>query len=274
MYIKKFLLSFFIYFMVVNVAFAKPNKPLTTDTRIRTLVFNENEVFKLNTRYGYQANIEFGKEEEINTISIGDPIPFNIIPDVDRIFIKPKQNGMKTNMTVVTNKRTYQIELSSETADDNDIMYVMRFYYPDEQYVDSGLSAGALKNPLPSAPPLPTAIRPFSGISSGNETNIEVDSMNLDKTHKDFNYKYSISGPENLSPSKIFDNGENTFIKITDNSEDEPKIYEVKENGKEQPLEFTKIGSFYAIEGVKKKLSIRWNEESNEDVICVFNEKI
>ena len=35
-------------------------QPITTDSRIKTLVFNANEVFNITTHYGYQSNIEFG----------------------------------------------------------------------------------------------------------------------------------------------------------------------------------------------------------------------
>ncbi|MFN5351432.1 MAG: TrbG/VirB9 family P-type conjugative transfer protein [Alphaproteobacteria bacterium] len=267
---SKYLAVFLTILFLSFNARAELNRPLTTDSRIRTLVFNENEVFKLNTRYGYQANIEFGKEEEITTISIGDPIPFNIIPDTNRIFIKAKQNGMKTNITVLTNKRTYQIELSSENAEEKDLIYVMRFFYPDEDYVDKGLKSGSgFQNPI--TPAIPTGLRPFnpSGVSSGNEASIEVASLDLDKVQKNFNYKYSISGPKNLSPKKVFDDGVNTFIKI---SGKEPKFYEVNEKGFEKSVEHTKIGSFYTLPGVKDKLSLRWNGADNSQVICIFND--
>ena len=39
--------------------------PTTTDSRIRTLVYNPNEVYQLKFHYGYQSFIEFAEDEEI-----------------------------------------------------------------------------------------------------------------------------------------------------------------------------------------------------------------
>ncbi len=108
--------------------------PIVTDSRIRTYVYNENEVFKLITDYGYQSNIEFGEEEQIHTISMGDVSGFKVQPAGNRIFIRALQSDKHTNMTVITTERVYQFELSSAVESDADIIYVMRFYYPEEDF--------------------------------------------------------------------------------------------------------------------------------------------
>src|SRR5690606_34865584 len=38
--------------------------PITTDSRIKTLVYNANEVYQLKFHYGYQSFIEFSNDEE------------------------------------------------------------------------------------------------------------------------------------------------------------------------------------------------------------------
>ncbi|MDJ1407606.1 MAG: hypothetical protein MRQ13_04430 [Candidatus Midichloria sp.] len=45
------------------------DKPIATDSRIRTFVYSQNEVFGIVVHYGYQTNIEFADGEEIQTIS-------------------------------------------------------------------------------------------------------------------------------------------------------------------------------------------------------------
>jgi type IV secretion system protein VirB9 len=112
------------------------DEPITTDNRVKTYVYNENEVFPLVIFYGYQTSIEFAKGEEISTISMGDSYSWSMTPVGRRLFVKPLEENMHTNMTIITNKRAYQFDLFSKKIDgefNNDLVYVMRFYYPEEK---------------------------------------------------------------------------------------------------------------------------------------------
>lgn len=106
------------------------------DSRVRTVVYSENGVFRLITEFGYQSNIEFEKDEQIQTLSVGNPVFFKITPSGNRLFVKALQGDRHTNMTVVTNKRAYQFEISSIVESDADVVYVMRFYYPESDAED------------------------------------------------------------------------------------------------------------------------------------------
>ncbi len=108
-------------------------EPLTTDSRIKTYVYSPNEVFLLVLHYGFQSHIEFGKNESIETITLGDSFAWKITPLDNRLFIKPMERNIRTNMTIITNKKTYQFDLVSkelESGDEKDLVYVVRFQYP------------------------------------------------------------------------------------------------------------------------------------------------
>ncbi|MEM6339129.1 MAG: TrbG/VirB9 family P-type conjugative transfer protein [Pseudomonadota bacterium] len=108
-------------------------EPLTTDSRIKTYVYSPNEVFLLVLHYGFQSHIEFGKNETIETITLGDSFAWKITPLDNRLFIKPMERNIRTNMTIITNKKTYQFDLVSkelESGDEKDLVYVVRFQYP------------------------------------------------------------------------------------------------------------------------------------------------
>ncbi len=109
-----------------------------SDARIRTFIYGENDVFKVSTTYGYQTVIELDPKEKIQTISIGNPNIFKIIPSGTRLFIKTMENDQTTNMTVITDKRSYQFELTSALQDPQDMMYVVKFAFTD--YMDNGTS--------------------------------------------------------------------------------------------------------------------------------------
>jgi len=106
---------------------------ITTDSRIKTYIYNPNEVYLLVVHYGFQSQIEFSKGEEVKTISLGDSYAWKITPLENRLFIKPMEKNIRTNMTILTNKRSYQFDIVAkelDVEDDKDLVYVVRFYYP------------------------------------------------------------------------------------------------------------------------------------------------
>ena len=107
--------------------------PLTTDNRIQTYVYSPNEVYLLVLHFGFQSSIEFAKNESIETITVGDSYAWKITPLDNRLFIKPLERNIRTNMTIITNRRTYQFDIVAkdlEDGDEKDLVYVMRFQYP------------------------------------------------------------------------------------------------------------------------------------------------
>ena len=106
---------------------------LTTDSRIKKYIYSTNEVFLLVLHYGFQSHVEFGKNETIETITLGDAFAWKITPLNNRLFIKPMECNIQTNMTIITNKRTYQFDLVAkelENGSEKDLVYVVRFQYP------------------------------------------------------------------------------------------------------------------------------------------------
>ncbi len=106
---------------------------LTTDSRIKTYVYSPNEVYLLVLHYGFQSHIEFAKSETITTITVGDSFAWKFTPLGNKLFIKPLEKNIRTNMTIITNKRTYQFDIVAKElieGEDKDLVYVVRFQYP------------------------------------------------------------------------------------------------------------------------------------------------
>src|SRR5574343_413717 len=108
-----------------DVKMYDPDAIVSLDSRIKTFLYNENEIFSLKFRIGYHSIIQFSGEEEIEVISVGDPYPWKMTPIDKKLFIEPIEPGVKTNMTVITNKRMYLFEIESDvtnSSDDADII--------------------------------------------------------------------------------------------------------------------------------------------------------
>lgn len=140
------------------------------DKRIRTFVYNPDKIYVLRARYGYQSNIEFSPTEEIQTISVGDRSLWQIVPAGHRLFVRPMDENMTTNMTVITNRRSYQFDLKAGAADDksHNIIYVARFLYPNQNRAPASPAYGFAAAPSyappayapPAAPPQGAAFAP------------------------------------------------------------------------------------------------------------------
>lgn len=220
--------------------------PVATDSRIRTFVYGENEVFKVVAEYGYQSNVEFSEKELIKTISVGDPVAFRVTPAGNRLFIKAMEEGKHTNMTVVTTKHAYQFDLFSTVKDDKDLVYVARFFYPDEDF---------------DAPPQNQPVT--AGGGAGSFTSKEVLKQN-------YNFNYSLTGPGHLAPLRVFDDGQYTFFKFAQGEENIPRIYEVSFDGSETPLVTRRDGEYVIVERILPRLSLR----HGPDVVCVYNDSL
>jgi len=236
-------------FTFLNVSAGAVN-PVATDSRIRTFVYGENEVFNVLTSYGYQSSIELAEGEKIVTLSIGNPVAFKITPSGNRLFIKTMQNDSVTNMTVITNMRTYYFELSSKIEEGQDLVYVMRFYYPEDDFDKVKFDNGAIKS---------VAIDDI-----GSSTPL-ASKPSLDDN---MNYNYSMTGPESVSPLKIFDDGHATYFKFP--GDVSPTIFGVAPDGKELPVPAKRSGEYIVVDGVTARISLRLGKE----VVCVFNENL
>lgn len=133
MTIARFLFVIFILLSAQASLAYDDDVPLTTDNRIKTYIYSPNEVYLLVLHHGFQSSIEFGKNESIETITLGDAYAWKITPLGNRLFIKPMEKNIRTNMTIITSRRTYQFDIVAkelESGEEKDLVYVMRFHYP------------------------------------------------------------------------------------------------------------------------------------------------
>ena len=133
MIVVRILLTILLIFACSNKIALGDDSALTTDSRIKTYFYSPNDVYLLVLHYGFQSHIEFGKGETIETITLGDSYAWKITPLGNRLFIKPMERDIRTNMTIITDKRTYQFDIVAkelEDGDEKDLVYVIRFQYP------------------------------------------------------------------------------------------------------------------------------------------------
>lgn len=137
MIIARIILCLFLMFGTICGANAfEEDLPITRDTRIKTYVYNPSEVYLLVLHHGFQSHIEFAQGETVETISLGDAYSWKITPLGHRLFIRPLEKNIRTNMTIITNRRAYQFDIVSkelEEGEEGDLVYQIKFYYPKKK---------------------------------------------------------------------------------------------------------------------------------------------
>ena len=249
-----------IFFVFSKFSYAEKIRdiPVSVDSRIKTLVYNQNEIYTLNLKIGFQSIIEFSNDETIEVISIGEPYPWKLTPIERRLFIKPLQVGVRTNLTIITNKRVYLFDLQSDSTsstDDFDVIHVVRFFYPQipldqSQYsLDNYLShkEGKTVNSV-------SRTRGLEGEAIG-DTSLSAAGNGQERIAINLNYSF-IGEFNDVTPIEIFDDRKDTFFRFQ-NQDMRPKIYTISKIGRKKLLMQKKVGDFIVVSGVHTKFFVK-----------------
>lgn len=105
-----------------------------TDSRIRTAMYNANEVYRLSGFVGYHVDLEFESDESFVGISAGDPEALTYSAHDNVLTLRPKAATAQMNLTVTTTKRRYYFDYTIYSRIPNrfgdEVMYAVRFSYP------------------------------------------------------------------------------------------------------------------------------------------------
>lgn len=266
------------------------------DSRVRVVDYNPLDVVKITTYYGVSTHVQFDKSETIKEVAIGDEAAWNVVPRTSHFYVKPKLKKADTNMTVVTDKRTYHFSLfvaKRSVKDDSawrdpNLMYGLTFRYPEEeakkllaQAMEAEQRAKeeekkarkqAIKQKLVNGTRLdrgdPEAggydpETPQAAQESKRQRNIypgETPDEDID------NFDYWVAGSELISPTGARDDGRFTYL-LFSNNRDMPAVYLVDEAGKESLINTHVEGNTIVVHLVVPKLVLR----RGEAVACVLN---
>lgn len=270
-------ISGLIVVMLVSVALSTPAAAAVegADGRIKTMVYSNDEVYTVLAKYGFNTTIEISTREKIEAISVGDSVGWQISTVKNRIFIKPLIRNATTNLSIITNKRSYQIELivSSGQVKNVSHAYVVKFFYPDEQgsYVQPEPKGAGYAPPPPMAP-APAPIMPEPVAPSGSAPMAGLPSLG-GLGIQAYNFNYTLTGPDALSPVKIFDDGNSTYFEYPAPLSSVPQVAVVLADGSESIVSVRTEGSKYVVNSVAAKFVIR-NYSNPNELVCIFNESM
>lgn len=104
------------------------------DSRIQSILWAPDQVFRIRAAPGYQVTLQFAPDERIENVAVGDSAAWQVSANNrgDLLFIKPTRDGVTSNLTVATDVRIYLFELAPLAGDGADLAYLVRFEFPAE----------------------------------------------------------------------------------------------------------------------------------------------
>ncbi|MES1202255.1 MAG: TrbG/VirB9 family P-type conjugative transfer protein [Pseudomonadota bacterium] len=197
------------------------------DSRIRYVTYDPNEVVDLAAHIGYQLMIEFGENEHIENVSIGDSVSWQITPNraANLLFVKPTEAGASTNMTVVTNLRRYSFQMTAFAPGRalDRVTYDLRFNFPPPPPEATPAAAEAPATPAP------------------------------------INLSYSFTGSRELEPTRVYDDGRFTYFQFAEGA-DAPAIFVIGPDGGEELVNQQVRDGYTVVDRVAEHFVLRYGK--------------
>jgi type IV secretion system protein VirB9 len=201
------------------------------DARVRTAVYNPDQVYKLYGFVGYAVELIFDDGERFAGTGGGDLESVTVDAHGSSVLLKPRAAIVSTNLVVFTDRRAYRFDYTVAARAPNrltdEVMYAVRFTYPPVRTASAEDPQARVERDLAAA----DAARPR-------------------------NRDYWYCGNRSLQPVATSDDGVHTRITFGDRSEI-PAIFVRNEDGSESLLNFSMDAGDVVIHRVASRFVLR-----------------
>ena len=189
----------------------------------------------LTTKKMMYSKVILQEGEKIMSAAAGDTTRWNILPSyigdattfTPVVLIKPFMGGLETSLSIITDRRDYDITIQS--VDAGDYMTRIGFYYPQE-------AADAINVGLPP-----------DKIADGQSLKPQIDVEHI-------KYDYHVRGDRHLSwyPSSVFEDGNKVFIRMSDQVDhaELPVFMVIDRGGQAEVVNYRYYKPYYVIDTI------------------------
>ena len=212
-------------------------QPMPMESRVVVYPYEPNNTYTVLARPGAMTTITFGEDEELTGFALGDTIRWKAEEAGRHIFIKPMVNGLFTTAALVTNKRTYLLNLRS--SPEEGIWYqAVHWEYPQLMMMKRAEQKKAAEEQKKEA-----------------ERQETQRLGTLDDPTK-LNFGYSIDGDERVKPKQVFDDGRFTWMRLAGGNAEMPVVM-LDNDGKLELMNYTVKGDFIIVQQTFDKAVLR-----------------
>ena len=183
----------------------------------------------IHIQAGFLCDIALQSGEKIHDVFISDSARWKVStgwsgPDVAHVVVKPTQAGLRTALTILTDRRSYHIDLVSTHTRGEEFV---SFYYPLTAAERRAKLAAERK---PAVPP-------------------QYACAGLDSS-------YAASGAKSLWPTSVCNDGKQTYVNMPELRGDLPIVKAIGAEGKDARVNYTfdNVHNEYAVEGTPDRV--------------------
>lgn len=123
--------------------------PTTGDAHIQSVAYDPQEVVVLHVAPGFATTVIFSPDERIETVTVGETSGWQVQVNkrADQLVVKPLGNPSGTNLTVISDQRTYNFLLTTLAPDFGVSPYLVRFTYSGASPPDTEESKSEAASP-------------------------------------------------------------------------------------------------------------------------------
>lgn len=208
--------------------------------------FEPNKLYQVYTAPLRVTDIVLEPSEKITALSGGDTIRWEVtqtgsgsgIDSKSHVLVKPRQSDLKTNLIILTDRRTYHLEIHSSANDA--YMASLSWNYPRPLVVFEQTEAEPSSNPMDGLKP---------------------ETLN-------FNYHFVTDRKPSWMPVRAFDDGQKTYVQFDPSrqSRDAPGLFVLSNTGKSEIANYRSSGDYYIIDRLVDIVELRLGTEDPEIV--------
>jgi type IV secretion system protein VirB9 len=193
--------------------------------------YRTDAVYRLRGYVGYQIDITFAPGERFLGVGVGDAKGVTFAANGNHLFLKPRAAHVATDITVLTNRRTYLFDYEVEPRPPDptgaDVIYALRFEYP----------------------------RVSIQVVSHERQRIDTD-LAAARDTRQRNYDYWYCGEPSLKPKAAWDDGVQTTLVFGAHTE-LPAIFAASVDGGESLVNFDVQAGRIVVQRVAPRLIVR-----------------
>lgn len=219
--------------LTLSVAAKTKPVPSASDPHFQRAPF-VHDVFEIVVRPGRYAEIELSPGETDIRFSMGDREAWIVKTDKNTFAFKPKAKFADTNLKIwsANSKRVYWFNIVMATSKNENELWHLSFDYPPDP--PKPVLEQRPAEPSPEVVAIQLAAREHEDIERSLGGGDSVHAMEpVDPIQERLvNGNYGIMGPDELTPTSVFDNGEETVMTFAPNNP-MPTIFVKEADGSE-----------------------------------------
>jgi type IV secretion system protein VirB9 len=218
---------------------------------IQVYPYTEGALYRLYASPGQVSDVALQPGETLVSVSAGDTVRWVVGDTISgsgttaraHVLVKPISAGIRTNLMIATDRRTYHLELESVGGG---YMAALSWRYPADE---------------------------LAGLTARNDRAIarDADSIGRGLTLEGLNFDYRMSGDNpDWKPVRVFDDGRQVFIQMPENiaTTDMPPLFVLGADGDAELVNYRVRGNYYVVDRLFRAAELRLGER-NQSVVRI-----